>query len=190
MVDDFPFPMGLWTCFVEGDGLQKPDRFLRIRTASLAAACHFAIWSLDGKHYDMSWWVLFFFFNLVFLGNDKKGVLKSKQVFKGMGYLGCRSLFGTLSELLMYFLVFMYLGAFVCTENFDLMNGLGLFLCTYQDCCRVTCTLWEQQLNQHLFIWPDNSNRLWESAVQTIVEAYFLSLFLVIGVFWSWWFIP
>ena len=77
-----------------------------------------------------------------------------------------------------YTSLFMYLGAFVCTENFHRMNGFGLFLCTYQDCRRVTCTLFDSNWISTFCIWPDNSNRLWESAVQTIVGAYFLSLFL------------
>lgn len=101
-----------------------------------------------------------------------------------MSYLGYRSLFGTLLELLIYFLGCLCTWAHLCaTENFHRMNGYGSFpiyipRMPQSDMCFV-----RQQLNQHLFIWPDNSDRLWESAVQIIVEAYFLSLVLSLEYF-------
>ena len=185
--------------------LQKPS-ILRIRTASLAAACHFAIWSLDGKHYDMSWWGVVFFFNLVFLGTDKNGWLSNNLwVSKDLGQAGVLKwncilrdgLFGLpffvwnlvgATDVLPWLL--MYLGAFVCTPNFHRMNGLGLFLYTYQECRRVACTLFDSNWISTFLHMAGQFQSIVGISGANHCRGIFPIACLVIGVFWSWSFIP
>lgn len=190
MIFLFPWYYGLvlsggWRTPEAGSIFEDPDSIF----GSRMPLCDLEPWWKTLWHVMMG---VVFFFGLVFLGNDKKGnyqitsefpktwgrlVYWNEIVCKGMGYLGCRSLFGTLLELLIYFVVYV-LGRICVHRKFPPDEWIGSFpvyvpRMPQSDMCFV-----RQQLNQHLYIWPDNSNQLWESAVQTILEAYFLSLVL------------
>lgn len=189
--------------YLEGDGLQKPDRFLRIRTASLAAACHFAIWSLDGKHYDMSWWVLFFFWPC-FSGKWQKGQLSNNiWVSKDLGQAGvlkwnCMQRDGLFG---LPFFVWNLVGA----------TDILRCLCTWAHLCAQKISTWwmdwvfscirtKNAAEWHVFCSTaiESAPLYMAGQFQSIVGIsganHFRGIFpiacLVTGGFWSWLFIP
>lgn len=76
--------------------------------------------------------------------------------------------------------LFMYLGAFVCTENFHLMNGLGLF----------PIYICSTAIESAPFYMAGPFQSIVRISGANHCRGIFPIACLVIGVFWSWSFIP